>query len=52
MTSKSIRLLDEASRIDKRFFSQIEFASIDKRDHDATPCEQIGKTITFDTAVK
>jgi alkaline phosphatase len=50
MTSKAIELLDEKSSTnDKGFFLQIEGASIDKRAHDAEPCEQIGETIAFDT---
>jgi alkaline phosphatase len=53
MTAKAIELLDEKSRNnDKGFFLQIEGASIDKRAHDAEPCEQIGETIAFDNAVK
>ena len=30
------------------FFLQVEGASIDKRDHAAQPCEQIGETVDFD----
>jgi alkaline phosphatase/streptomycin-6-phosphatase len=53
MTAKAIGILDEKSRSnDKGFFLQIEVASIDKRAHDAEPCEQIGETIAFDNAVK
>jgi alkaline phosphatase len=53
MTSKAIELLDEKSLSnDKGFFLQIEGASIDKRAHDAEPCEQIGETMAFDNAVK
>jgi alkaline phosphatase len=33
------------------FFLQIEGASIDKRNHAADPCGQIGETIAFDAAV-
>ena len=48
MTSKAIDLLDNASSgQEKGFFLQIESASIDKRDHDAEPCQQIGETILF-----
>ena len=36
----------------KGFFLQIEVASIDKRDHDAEPCQQIGETIAFDNAIQ
>ena len=53
MTSKAIDLLDKASSgQEKGFFLQVEGASIDKRDHDAEPCEQIGETIAFDNAIK
>lgn len=51
--AKAIELLDEKSSTnDKGFFLQIEGASIDKRAHDAEPCEQIGETIAFDNSVK
>ena len=36
----------------KGFFLQIEGASIDKQDHAANPCGQIGETVAFDAAVK
>lgn len=36
----------------KGFFLQIEGASIDKQDHAANPCGQIGETVQFDAAVK
>ena len=36
----------------KGFFLQIEGASIDKQDHAANPCGQIGETVEFDAAVK
>jgi alkaline phosphatase len=53
MTSKAIDLLDKASSGQENgFFLQVEGASIDKRDHDAEPCQQIGETIAFDNAVK
>ena len=53
MTSKAIDLLDKASSgQEKGFFLQVEGASIDKLDHDAEPCEQIGETIAFDNAIK
>ncbi len=53
MTSKAIYLLDEATKSkEKGFFLQVESASIDKRDHDAQPCEQIGETIAFDKAIQ
>jgi alkaline phosphatase len=53
MASKAIALLDERTRnADKGFFLQIEGASIDKQDHAANPCGQIGETVRFDAAVK
>jgi alkaline phosphatase len=36
----------------KGFFLQIEGASIDKQDHAANPCGQIGETVAFDDAVR
>lgn len=49
MTKKSIDLLkgDEDG-----FFLQIEGASIDKQDHAANPCGQIGETVDLDEAAK
>jgi alkaline phosphatase len=53
MTQKTIDLLSGSQRAkDKGFFLQVESASIDKRDHAADPCGQIGETIAFDEAVK
>jgi alkaline phosphatase len=52
MTTKAIELL-EAKKSGKRgFFLQVEGASIDKQDHAANPCGQIGETIAFDEAIK
>jgi alkaline phosphatase len=48
MTRKAIRLLDNP----KGFFLQVEGASIDKQDHAADACGQIGETIDFDEAVQ
>ncbi|BDM74414.1 alkaline phosphatase (plasmid) [Streptomyces nigrescens] len=52
---KAIQLL-EAKQQQKHskqgFFLQIEGASIDKQDHAADPCGQIGETAAFDRAVK
>jgi alkaline phosphatase len=48
MTEKSIDLL----RNKKGFFLQVEGASIDKQDHAANACGQIGETVAFDQAVK
>jgi alkaline phosphatase/streptomycin-6-phosphatase len=53
MTQKALQLLDPPNNRRKPgFFLQVEGASIDKRDHAAQPCEQIGETIDFDAAVK
>ena len=48
MTRMAIALLDRGST---GFFLQVEGASIDKRNHAADPCGQIGETIAFDAAV-
>jgi alkaline phosphatase len=48
MTSKALELLD---RSEKGFFLQVEGASIDKQDHAANACAQIGETIAFDDAI-
>ena len=50
MTTKAIDLLDGATR--KGFFLQVEGASIDKQDHAANPCGQIGETVDLDEAVQ
>ena len=48
MTSKALSLLQG----DKDgFFLQVEGASIDKQDHAANACAQIGETVAFDDAV-
>ena len=53
MTKKAIDLLDAGSRpTSKGFFLQVEGASIDKQDHRANPCGQIGETVQFDNAIK
>ncbi len=53
MASKAIRVLDRQTQGQKKgFFLQIEGASIDKQDHAANPCGQIGETVAFDAAVK
>jgi alkaline phosphatase len=56
MTQKTIDLLSErtkgANNPAKGFFLQVESASIDKRDHAADPCGQIGETVAFDEAVQ
>jgi alkaline phosphatase len=50
MTQKAIDLL--LAKNPKHFYLQVEGASIDKQDHAAAPCEQIGETIAFDSAVQ
>ncbi|MFD9907745.1 alkaline phosphatase [Streptomyces sp. NPDC059063] len=51
--SKAIKLLEAKQKHSKKgFFLQIEGASIDKQDHAADPCGQIGETAAFDRAVK
>ena len=49
MTDKAIDLL---SKSEKGFFLQVEEASIDKQDHAANPCGQIGETVDLDEAVQ
>ena len=49
MTDKAITLL---STHEKGFFLQVEGASIDKQDHAANPCGQIGETVDLDEAVQ
>ena len=49
MTSKAIELLNVN---DQGFFLQVEGASIDKQDHAANPCGQIGETVDLDEAVQ
>jgi alkaline phosphatase len=48
MTSKALTLL-QGDR--DGFFLQVEGASIDKQDHAANACGQIGETIAFDDAI-
>jgi alkaline phosphatase/streptomycin-6-phosphatase len=50
MTAKAIELLDRPAG--PGFFLQVEGASIDKQNHAADPCGQIGETIAFDRAIK
>jgi alkaline phosphatase len=56
LTNKSIALLDRGGKghgaSSKGFFLQVEGASIDKQDHAADACGQIGETIDFDEAVQ
>ncbi|MBB2494918.1 alkaline phosphatase [Aquipseudomonas ullengensis] len=49
MTVKAIDLLKDNR---KGFFLQVEGASIDKQDHAANPCGQIGETVDLDEAVQ
>lgn len=49
MTEKSIDLLKGN---ENGFFLQIEGASIDKQDHAANPCGQIGETVDLDEAAE
>lgn len=50
MTRRAISLLG-ARKNRKGFFLQVEGASIDKQDHAANPCAQVGETVAFDDAV-
>jgi alkaline phosphatase len=53
MATKALSVLDRQTRDSRKgFFLQIEGASIDKQDHAANPCGQIGETVAFDAAVK
>jgi len=49
MTQKAIDLLNSNGN---GFFLQVEGASIDKQDHLADPCAQIGETVDLDAAVQ
>ncbi|MFQ6370836.1 alkaline phosphatase [Shewanella sp. YIC-542] len=49
MTQKAIELLKVNP---KGFFLQVEGASIDKQNHAANPCGQIGETVDLDEAVQ
>jgi alkaline phosphatase len=51
LTTTAIGLLDDAGAR-KGFFLQVEGASIDKQDHAANPCGQIGETVDLDEAVQ
>lgn len=48
MTKKAIDLLDHSPH---GFFLQVEGASIDKQDHAANACAQLGETVAFDDAI-
>ncbi|MCM6777959.1 alkaline phosphatase [Nocardia sp. CDC159] len=49
MTRKAIDLLKDRK---DGFFLQVEGASIDKQDHNANPCGQVGETVDLDAAVQ
>ena len=52
MTTKALSVLNRQTRNAAHgFFLQVEGASIDKQDHAANPCGQIGETVAFDAAV-
>lgn len=50
LTEKAIDLLDTGEK--KGFFLQVEGASIDKENHAANACGQIGETVDLDEAVQ
>lgn len=53
MTRAALTALDSQSHgKDNGFFLQVEGASIDKQDHAANPCGQIGENIAFDNSVR
>lgn len=56
MTNKALQILSAGAEGQGRgqpgFFLQVESASIDKRDHAAEPCQQIGEMLNFDEAVR
>ena len=51
-TRPSISRREGEGRKDEGFFLQVEGASIDKQDHAANPCGQIGETVAFDKAIQ
>ena len=53
MAERAIELLDAKTQSQsKGFFLQIEGASVDKQDHAANACGQIGELVEFDNAVQ
>lgn len=52
MTATALRLLEQPATAPRGFFLQVEGASIDKQDHQADPCGQIGETLGFDRAIQ
>ena len=51
MTDKAIDLLQANPKSEQGFFLQVEGASIDKQDHAANACGQIGETDDLDKAI-
>lgn len=57
LTARAVSLLERPrgggrAKGQPGFFLQVEGASIDKQDHAANPCAQVGETLAFDRAVK
>ena len=52
MTRTAVRLLDRSGTAGPGFFLQVEGALIDKQNHAADPCGQIGETVSLDAAVR
>lgn len=52
MTAAALRMLGRPGGRGAGFFLQVEGGSIDKQDHLANPCGQIGETVGFDRAVR
>lgn len=52
MARKALDLLSSRPGVEAGFFLQIEGGLIDKANHAAAPCSQIGETVAFDAAVK
>ena len=50
-TDKALDLLQANPKSEKGFFLQVEGASIDKQDHNANACGQIGETDDLDKAI-
>ena len=50
-TDKALGLLQANPKSEKGFFLQVEGASIDKQDHNANACGQIGETDDLDKAI-
>lgn len=52
MTATALRVLGQPAGDGPGFFLQVEGAHIDKQDHQADPCGQVGDTVGFDRAVQ